>query len=87
MKASMLKEADKNTTSYFDSLISKERKKRHLPVPGWLKVAGVAALSAFAGGLAAAWWHRKTLAKLRESEEIPPNPDFGISGADPTDEI
>jgi hypothetical protein len=40
--------------------------------PGWLKVGAVAAASAVLGGLAAAWFYRKTLSRLREAEdEIP----------------
>ncbi len=35
----------------------------------WMKVGTVAALSALAGGLAAAWFYRKTLTRLREAEE------------------
>jgi hypothetical protein len=45
---------------------------------GWLKVGAVAAGSALAGGLLAAWWYRRTLNKLRLAEENPQNPDFGI---------
>jgi hypothetical protein len=56
------------------------------PVSGWLKVAGVAAVSAMAGGLAAAWWHRKTLAKLRQGEVASQNPEFRIPESDPADE-
>lgn len=37
--------------------------------PGWLKVGAVAAASAVLGGLAAAWFYRKTLSQLREAEE------------------
>ena len=47
--------------------------------PGWLKFAIFTAVSALAGGIATAWWYRKTLSKLRESGEIPQNSDFGIS--------
>ena len=40
-----------------------------VPVPpGWLKVGAVAAASAVLGGMAAAWFYRKTLAQLREAE-------------------
>jgi hypothetical protein len=39
----------------------------------------VAAASALAGGVAAAWWYRKTLNKLHESGENTENPQFGIS--------
>jgi hypothetical protein len=53
---------------------------------GWFRLAAVAAASALAGGLAAAWWHRKTLAKLRQNEENASNPEFGITAAEPPDE-
>jgi hypothetical protein len=51
----------------------------------WLKIATFAAASAVAGGLAAAWWHRKTLARLRESEAISKNPDFSMCDDEPGD--
>jgi membrane associated rhomboid family serine protease len=54
--------------------------------PGWFKVAAIAAASALAGGLAAAWWYRKTLTSLRQGGESPSNPQFGIPGDDPADE-
>jgi len=54
---------------------------------GWLKVAAIAATSALAGGLAAAWWHRNTLAKLRHNDGTPPNPDFGMSDNEPPEEL
>jgi hypothetical protein len=34
----------------------------------WLKMGAVAAASALLGGLAAAWYYRKTLARLRQAE-------------------
>ena len=39
---------------------------------GWLRVGAIAAASAVLGGLAASWFYRKTLTRLREaSNEIP----------------
>lgn len=39
---------------------------------GWLKVGAIAAASAVLGGMAAAWFYRKTLSRLQEAEnEIP----------------
>jgi len=38
------------------------------PERGWLRIGAVAAASALAGGLAAAWFYRKTLARLRQAE-------------------
>jgi hypothetical protein len=43
---------------------------------GWLKMGVVAAASALAGGLAAAWFYRKTLAQLRQAENNGHNPDI-----------
>ncbi len=44
----------------------------------WLKVGVLAAASAVAGGLAAAWYYRKTLRTLQEAESSGGNPEFGI---------
>jgi hypothetical protein len=64
--------------SNVESDISNERKSDpHVAQPdaashGWLKVGTIAAASALVGGLAAAWFYRKTLSRLREAEnEIP----------------
>jgi hypothetical protein len=46
---------------------------------GRFNLAFVAAASALAGGLAAAWWYRKTITKLQQAEEKPINPEIGIS--------
>lgn len=53
---------------------------------GWIKLGLIATASAFAGGLAAAWWYRNTLKKLHEAEDQPPNPQFWIPGDDPPEE-
>ena len=53
----------------------------------WLKVAAVAAATALAGGLAAAWWYRKTLSKLRQADEKQVNPDFGIPEDEARDDV
>lgn len=44
----------------------------------WIKLGAIAAASALAGGLAAAWYYRKTLDRLREAESLNENPDFDI---------
>ena len=36
---------------------------------GWLRVGAIAAASALVGGLAAAWFYRRTLSQLREAED------------------
>jgi hypothetical protein len=50
--------------------------------PRCSKVSGVATASAIAGGIAVAWWYRKTLRKLRTIEPGVQNSDFGISQED-----
>ena len=42
--------------------------KRGVPPNGWLKVGAIAAASVLLGGMAAAWFYRKTLSQLREAE-------------------
>ncbi len=44
----------------------------------WLKVGVVAAASAVVGGMAAAWYYKKTLRTLQEAESSSGNPQFGI---------
>ena len=48
----------------------------------WLKVGAIAAASAVLGGLAAAWFYRKTLSRLREAEHEIPVSEFGATGDD-----
>jgi hypothetical protein len=45
---------------------------------GLLKLGAVAVASALLGGVAAAWWYRKTVQKLHETGENSNNPHFGI---------
>jgi hypothetical protein len=47
-------------------------------IQGWIKVGAIAAASALAGGLAAAWYYRKTLETLRQADAGSAPPDFGI---------
>ena len=55
------------------------------PLPAWIKVGAIAAASALAGGLAAAWFYRKTLNSFRQAESDAANSDFGISESNPED--
>jgi len=73
-------------TNSFDSSASPQPEKDSGQPAGWFKVGAVAAASALAGGLVAAWWYRKALSRLREGEANVQNPHFGISEADPPDE-
>jgi hypothetical protein len=52
----------------------------------WFRLGAAATISAFAAGLAAAWWYRSTLKKLRLAEEIAKNPQFGIPEDDLPDQ-
>jgi hypothetical protein len=62
---------DQSTTSAVPSVLLARRSK-------WLKVTAVAAVSAFTGGLAAAWYYRKTLSQLQEAHLNNDNSNFGI---------
>jgi hypothetical protein len=55
-------------------------------LPGWIKVGSIAAASALAGGLAAAWFYRKTLSRLQNAEQIPPDSNFGMPEKGTADE-
>ncbi len=50
--------------------------------PGWLKMGVIAAASALAGGLAAAWFYKKTLTQLRQAANDEHNPEFTSSAQD-----
>jgi undecaprenyl pyrophosphate phosphatase UppP len=38
--------------------------------PRWFKVGALTAVSAMAGGMAVAWYYRKTLIRLRQAEDL-----------------
>jgi hypothetical protein len=43
-----------------------------------MKVGAIAVVSALSAGLAAAWWYRHAVKKLRAAEESGNNTEFGI---------
>jgi hypothetical protein len=53
----------------------------------WLKVGAIAAASAVVGGLAAAWFYRKTLSQLREAEERIPDSEYIATEDDPPEDF
>jgi hypothetical protein len=55
--------------------------------PRWIKVAGITAASVLAGGFAATWIYRKSIARLQYPEDAPEYSNFGISGGEADDEI
>ena len=67
-----------DNTSHLESARSEEPSAADVSRPAWIKVGAIAAASALAGGLAAAWFYRNTLNKLRQAESNPENSDFGI---------
>jgi hypothetical protein len=52
-------------------------RKPQKPFSAWIKVGAIAAASALAGGLAAAWFYRKTLDTFREAETDKEHSEFG----------
>ncbi|HWG19515.1 MAG TPA: hypothetical protein VG225_03225 [Terracidiphilus sp.] len=74
-------------TKSLDSDISQDTAESGTPLPPWIKVSAVAAASAVAGGLAAAWFYRKTLARLQHAENDAISTNFGISERESDDEI
>jgi hypothetical protein len=64
--------------SHLESARSTESPPSDGRFPAWIKVGAIAAASALAGGLAAAWFYRNTLNKLRQAESGADNSDFWI---------
>jgi hypothetical protein len=64
---------DLNSASY------KSEAQHAKRLPGWIKVGAIAAASAVAGGLAAAWFYRRTLSRLHQAGQNPSDSNFGIT--------
>jgi len=75
-----------STTTSLDSEASTGVSETGRTIPAWLKVSAIAAASALAGGLAAAWFYRKALTRLQNAELEPTDTNFGISEWDRTEE-
>jgi hypothetical protein len=73
-------------TNALESASSESLQKETAGPSNWLRLGLVAAATALAGGLAAAWWYRSTLTKLREAEKDAVNPHFGIPEDNQEDE-
>ena len=58
----------KEATTAAYSITSGDNAVQHPNRSAWLRLTAVAAVSAFTGGLAAAWYYRKTLSRLQEAE-------------------
>ena len=59
---------DLKSSSSVDPGVAENAPRKALENRSWLKVGTIAAASAVLGGLAAAWFYRKTLTQLREAE-------------------
>jgi hypothetical protein len=55
-------------------------------MPKWIKVGVFAAASALAGGLAAAWYYRNTLTRLKQAENRDLESGSGASCSDSGDD-
>ena len=53
----------------------------------WMEFGLIAMASAVLGGMATAWWYRKTLIRLRQAESTPTDPKIWISEDDLGDDI
>ena len=71
-------------TTYSESETFKSPQTSATRSSGWLKAGVIAAASVVVGGLAAAWWNRKTLKTLRQTLETNQDPQYGIQMDDPT---
>jgi hypothetical protein len=59
---------DLKSSSSADPAAAQDATKKGVQNSGWLRVGTIAAASAVLGGLAAAWFYRKTLTQLQEAE-------------------
>jgi hypothetical protein len=73
-------------TSDSESYISDKKTPQGESRGSLLKLGAVAITSALLGGIAAAWWYRKTVRRLHETGENSNNPHFGIDSDHPAEE-
>lgn len=66
-------------TNHADSITSSSEQPEAPRLAGWARVGLIAVTSLFLGGVATAWWYRKTLIRLRQAAETSANPQFGNS--------
>jgi len=76
-----------NNLNNADLITSNQNPNHEFGLKRWVKVGVIAAASALAGGMAAAWFYRKTLNTLRNAElddQIPESaiPDTGTDSED-----
>jgi len=71
-------DAPGDNDNHLDSLDYESDGSSSRRFPRWIGIGAVAAVSALAGGLAAAWFYRKTLVRLHQADEYHDDSDFGI---------
>jgi hypothetical protein len=71
-------EAKTQPNVYISDIYSDSRPSENHP-SGRLIVAIAAATSALLGGLAAAWYYRRTISRLQQASENGPDSKFGIT--------
>ena len=69
---------DVKSSSSADPAPARGAARKAVENSGWLRVGAIAAASALLGGLAAAWFYRKTLTRLQEAENEIPDPESKI---------
>ena len=72
-------------TTSLDSAISGRATVLSKKLPTWIKVGSVAAASAVAGGIAAAWFYRKALSRLQNAEAHAEDSNFRIPASEAGD--
>jgi hypothetical protein len=85
MQEKLLPRLDKVMTKSMESSTSTDSLSAAGRPSGWLKLGVVAAATVLAGSLAAAWWYRNTVKRLRQADENPSHSHFGIHEDDPED--
>lgn len=69
-------------TSPLETKTSQSKSTEASHPSSWLKVGIFAAASALAGGMAAAWYYRKTLTRLHQAENDAPAAEFNMAEDD-----
>ncbi len=76
-----------NESSSSESVSSPSKSALREGGDGWIRLSAIAAASALAGGLAAAWYYRKTLNTLRNAASIETPPEAGMAGEDSEEDL
>jgi hypothetical protein len=90
---SLRKEGEAVKESVLDSAVSPQEEANSAPLTkesknssGWLRFGVIATASALAGGLATAWYYRRTLNQLRQAENGISHSEIRIFEHDPAED-